>query len=49
MAVDDALVFCTEALTEGEVREIGAAMSAVWPNWTTVAFGHLGPDQTLVH
>ena len=29
---DDALVFCTEALTDGEVREIGAAMSAVWPN-----------------
>lgn len=29
---DDALVFCTEALTDGEVREVGAAMSAVWPN-----------------
>ena len=28
----DALVFCTEALRAGEVDEIGAAVSAVWPN-----------------
>ena len=32
MADGDATVFCTETLTDAEVREIGAAMSAVWPN-----------------
>ncbi len=32
MFQDGAMVFCTETLTEGEVREIGAALSAVWPN-----------------
>jgi L-seryl-tRNA(Ser) seleniumtransferase len=32
LADGDATVFCTEALTEHEVREIGAAMSALWPN-----------------
>jgi D-glucosaminate-6-phosphate ammonia-lyase len=28
----DSLAFCTEALASGEVVEIGAAMSEVWPN-----------------
>ena len=32
MADGDALVFCTETLTAAEVDEIGAAMSALWPN-----------------
>jgi L-seryl-tRNA(Ser) seleniumtransferase len=32
LAERDATVFCSEALTDEEVREIGAAMSGVWPN-----------------
>jgi D-glucosaminate-6-phosphate ammonia-lyase len=32
IADGEALVFCTEALTAGEVGEIAAAMSALWPN-----------------
>jgi seryl-tRNA(Sec) selenium transferase len=32
IADGDALVFCTEALSSPEVDEIGAAMSALWPN-----------------
>ena len=30
MVDGDALVFCTEALTAGEVDEIGAALASVW-------------------
>ena len=32
LAEGDATVFCTETLTDAEVRDIGAAMSEVWPN-----------------
>jgi D-glucosaminate-6-phosphate ammonia-lyase len=32
LAEGDATVFCTETVTGEEVREIGAAMSALWPN-----------------
>jgi L-seryl-tRNA(Ser) seleniumtransferase len=32
LAEGEATVFCTETLTDAEVRDIGAAMSEVWPN-----------------
>lgn len=32
LAGRDATIFCTETLTDAEVREIGASLSALWPN-----------------
>ena len=32
MFLDDAVVFCTEALSAPEVPEVADAMSALWPN-----------------
>ena len=32
MVLDDAVMFCTEALSDGELDEIGEAVGAIWPN-----------------